>query len=69
MGNYPYDVYDVHIGSEGPYILLGNGDSIRRISLDGSEGSSVLNNSDYDIIGVDYDIRYGVIRAPMITCV
>ncbi|CAI8033011.1 Low-density lipoprotein receptor-related protein 4, partial [Geodia barretti] len=44
---------------EEPFILLGNGNTIQWISLDGSEGLPLLNDTDYDIIGVDYDIREG----------
>ena len=40
-----------------PYILLGNGNTIQQILLDGSDGIPLLNDTDYDIIGVDYDIR------------
>ena len=47
---------------EAPYIILGNGNKIQRISLDGRNGVEIVNSTDYDVIGVDYDIRYDVIR-------
>ena len=45
-----------NLGEE-PYIVLGSRSKIERISLDGSKAHPVINNTDYDIIGVDYDIR------------
>ena len=54
---------------EEPYILLGNGNTIQQISLDGNEGAPIINNTDYDIIGVDYDIRFVHTELPLLPTV
>lgn len=40
-----------------PYLLVGNRDIIQQISLDGNEAITILNDTDYDVIGIDYDSR------------
>ena len=45
------------MSADEPYILLGNGNRIQRISLDGAQGTPLLNDTGADIIGIDFDVR------------
>ena len=50
-----------------PFLLVGNRDIIQQISLDGEEAIVILNDTDYDVIGVDFDSR--LVESKHVSCV